>query len=105
MAGYFGNKGTHLRTALNINEFLGGTTLRPYRHCPPATPSTRARRWATSMSGKAVVTPNTTLRITATRHLAHNIEFQASYPFSKSVDFNSLPSTLKPVRSIYSTAP
>src|SRR5262249_34148762 len=30
MAGYFANKATHLRTAININQFLPGTSLRPY---------------------------------------------------------------------------
>ena len=30
MAGYFGNKATHLRMLRNLNQFLPGTALRPY---------------------------------------------------------------------------
>ncbi|HUI56535.1 MAG TPA: TonB-dependent receptor [Bryobacteraceae bacterium] len=91
MAGYFGNKGTHLRTARNINQFLPGTSLRPYAALAADSPIDpgvalgNIYQWESGGNSDY-----NALWVTATKRLAHNLEFQASYTFSKSIDYTSL---------------
>jgi hypothetical protein len=87
--GYFGTKGTHLRLARNINQPING--VRPIA----------------SVSGSSPIRPNATLTnivqaegtgnsnynalwLTATKRLSRGFQFNASYTFSKSIDYNSL---------------
>ena len=88
MIGYLGSKGTHLITRRNINQPVNG--VRPY----PA------------LSQKSPILPGTTLGnitevgssgnssynalwLTATRRLTNGWQFNASYTWSKSIDYTS----------------
>lgn len=87
--GYFGSKGTHLRISRNINQPVNG--VRPI----------------SSVSGSSPIRPGATLGnivqiegtgnssynalwLTATKRLSRGFQFNASYTFSKSIDYNSL---------------
>ncbi|MDQ3816732.1 MAG: TonB-dependent receptor, partial [Acidobacteriota bacterium] len=87
--GYFGSKGTHLRLSRNINQILPNG-LRPF----PA------------LSTSSLISPGVTLLniteregtgnssynalwATAQKRLGHGLQFNASYTFSKSIDYNS----------------
>ena len=88
MVGYLGSKGTHLITRRNLNQLVNG--VRPF----PA------------LSGSSPILPNTPLGnvtevgssgnssynalwVTAARRLTRGWQFNASYTFSKSIDFTS----------------
>lgn len=88
--GYFGTKGTHLRISRNINQPVNGGA-RPF----------------TAVSSSSEIAPNTPLNnivqiestgnssynalwITGTKRLSRGLQFNASYTFSKSIDYNSL---------------
>jgi hypothetical protein len=88
-AGYFGSKGTHLRLTRNINQFRPDGT-RPF----------------TAVSASSAISPgvpllNITERegtgnssynalwVTANKRLSRGLQFNASYTFSKSIDYNS----------------
>ena len=88
--GYFGSKGTHLQITRNINQILPDGT-RPFR----------------SVSASSAIMPNTFLAnitqresggnssynalwVTANKRLSKGLQFNASYTFSKSIDYNSL---------------
>jgi hypothetical protein len=88
--GYFGSKGTHLRISRNINQPINGGA-RPF----------------SAVSGSSAIAPNTPLNnvvqiesagnsnynalwLTATKRLSRGFQFNASYTFSKSIDYNSL---------------
>jgi hypothetical protein len=93
MAGYIGNKATHLRMLRNINQFLPGTTVRPY----PALSATSAidpgaalgniNQWESDGNSNY-----NALWITATKRMARHLEFQTSYTWSKAIDYQSLAS-------------
>jgi hypothetical protein len=91
MAGYFGNKGTHLRTARNVNQFLAGTTVRSYPALSTASPidpgATLGNIYQWESDGNSEYNA---LWITAEKRLSHNLQFQASYTFSRSIDETSL---------------
>jgi len=88
--GYFGSKGTHLRISRNINQPINGGP-RPF----------------TTVSSSSAIRPGATLNnivqiegtgnssynaawLTATKRLSRGFQFNASYTFSKSIDYNSL---------------
>ena len=88
--GYFGTKGTHLRISRNINQPINGGA-RPFA----------------ALSASSPIAPNTPLGnivqiestgnssynamwLTATKRLSRGIQFDTSYTFSKSIDYNSL---------------
>jgi len=91
MAGYFGSKGTHLVLRRNINQPING--VRPYAALSPS---------SSIMPGQPVgnitkieSTGNSSynaLWITANRRMTRGLQFNASYTWSKSLDFNSLSS-------------
>jgi hypothetical protein len=88
--GYFGNKGTHLRIARNINQPINGGA-RPF---PTVSSSSPIRPGATLTnivqiegSGNSIYHA---LWVTANKRLARGLQFNASYTFSKSIDYNSL---------------
>jgi outer membrane receptor protein involved in Fe transport len=88
--GYFGNKGTHLRVARNINQPINGGA-RPF---PTVSLSSPIRPGATLTNIVQIEgSGNSTyhgLWITANKRLARGLQFNASYTFSKSIDYNSL---------------
>jgi hypothetical protein len=88
--GYFGTKGTHLRISRNINQPINGGA-RPFA----------------AVSNASAIAPGTALNnvieidsagnssynalwLTATKRLSRGFQFNASYTFSKSIDYNSL---------------
>ena len=88
--GYFGSKGTHLRISRNINQPINGGA-RPF----------------TALSSSSPIAPNASLNnivqiesggnssynalwLTATKRMSRGLQFNASYTFSKSIDYNSL---------------
>ena len=89
MAGYFGSKGTHLILRRNINQPVGG--VRPY---PAVSPSNSIL--AGTPLGNITQVESTgnsdynALWVSATKPLARGLQVNASYTWSKSLDYNSL---------------
>ncbi len=87
--GYFGTKGTHLRIARNINQPINGV-----RPIPTVSASSPIRPGATlnnivQIEGTGNSSYNA-LWLTATKRLSRGFQFNSSYTFSKSIDYNSL---------------
>ena len=94
MAGYFGSKGTDLRDGRNINQFIPGTTTRVYPKLSASSPilpgATLNNLIQTDSGGNSSYNA---LWLTATKRFAKGLQFDASYTFSKSLDYNSLNSS------------
>ena len=87
--GYFGNKGTHLRLSRNINQRVNGVlpfpSLRsndPFRQNVPLVNIIQIEGTGNSSYNA--------LWLTATKRLSRGFQFNTSYTFSKSIDYNSL---------------
>jgi Carboxypeptidase regulatory-like domain/TonB dependent receptor len=91
--GYFGSKGTHLRISRNINQFITpGGTVRPFttvRAAPDPSLVGRALGNITQIESTGNSSYNA-LWATANKRLARGWQFNASYTWSKSIDYNSL---------------
>ena len=91
MIGYFGNKGTHLRIQRNLNQYLPGTNVRPYPRLSassPVDPNVPLGNIALNEStGNSIYNA---LWITATKRFSRGLQFNSSYTWSKSIDYNSL---------------
>jgi hypothetical protein len=100
MAGYVGSKGTHLTLARNINQPVGG--VRPF----PSVSSSSQILPGTPL-GNITQTESTgnssynALWISATKRLSHGLLINASYTWSKSLDYNSLSSSGVVVQDSY----
>jgi len=91
--GYFGSKGTHLRLSRNLNQTFLNAALNPVRPFPVLSSS--------SPIGPGVPLLNITFRegtgnsnynalwVTGTKRMGKGLQFNASYTFSKSIDYNS----------------
>lgn len=91
MAGYFGSKGTHLRITRNINQFIPGTATRIYPKLSansPIAPGVALSNIASIDSGGN--SDYNALWLTANKRFSKGLQFNASYTFSKSIDYNSL---------------
>lgn len=87
--GYFGAKGTHLRISRNINQPING--VRPF----PALSLSDPFRPGAGLNNIVQIegTGNSSynaLWLTAEKRLSRGLQFNASYTFSKSIDYNSL---------------
>ncbi len=87
--GYFGTKGTHLRITRNINQPVNGGA-RPFSSLSLSSPI----RPGVPLGNITQVesTGNSSynaLWVTADKRLTHNLQFNASYTYSKSIDYNS----------------
>src|SRR4029079_16810562 len=92
-AGYYASKGTHLRLTRNLNQTFLNAALVATRPFPALSP--------TSPIAPGVPLQNITFRegtgnssynalwVTATKRLSKGLQFNASYTFSKSIDYNS----------------
>jgi len=92
-AGYFASKGTHLRLTRNLNQTFLNPALVATRPFPALSP--------TSPIAPGVPLQNITFRestgnssynalwVTANKRLSGGLQFNASYTFSKSIDYNS----------------
>ncbi len=91
MIGYFANKGTHLRIQRNLNQYIPGTSTRPYAAVAasgPISPGTGLGNIPINEStGNSLYNA---LWITGTKRFSHNLQFNTSYTWSKSLDYNSL---------------
>ena len=88
MVGYFGSKGTHLNLAINQNQFVNGA--RPFATLSPSSPILPGTKLGNITEN--VSSGNSTyhaLWVTTTKHFSHGLQFDASYTWSKSLDYNS----------------
>ena len=89
MAGYFGSKGTHLTLRRNLNQPVNG--VRPFAALSESSPILPG-----TPLGNITQVENTgnssynALWVTAKQRLMHGLQFNASYTWSKSLDYNSL---------------
>jgi hypothetical protein len=91
--GYFGSKGTNLRITRNLNQTFLNAALNPVRPFPTLSPNSPIRPGApllniTFREGTSNSNYNA-LWLTATKRMAKGLQFNASYTFSKSIDYNS----------------
>ena len=89
-AGYFGSKGSHLRLTRNLNPFIAGTSTRiipTLSSSSPLLPGTTLGN-ITFREGTGNSSYNA-LWLTANKRLSNGLQFDASYTFSKSIDYNS----------------
>lgn len=89
MVGYFGSKGTHLVIRRNINQPANG--VRPFPALSPSSPILPGAPLGniTEVEGTGNSSYNA-LWATITRRLTRGLQFNASYTWSKSLDYNSL---------------
>jgi hypothetical protein len=89
MLGYFGSKGTHLRISRNLNQFVNG--VRPFPRLSAASPILPGAALGniTQIESTANSSYNA-MWLTADKRLARHFQFNASYTWSKSIDYNSL---------------
>jgi hypothetical protein len=87
--GYFGAKGTHLRISRNINQPING--VRPFSNVSASSPIRPGAPLnnITQIESTGNSSYNA-LWLTATKRLSRGLQFNASYTFSKSIDYNSL---------------
>ena len=91
--GYFGSKGTNLRITRNLNQTFLNAALNPVRPFPALSPNSPIKpnvpllnitfREGTSNSNYNA------LWVTANKRLGRGLQFNTSYTFSKSIDYNS----------------
>lgn len=102
MIGYFGSKGTHLRLSRNINQPDGG--LRPFPRLSTSSPILPGATLGniTQVEGSGNSSYNA-FWATATERFSRGLQFNASYTWSKSIDYNSLtsPPTIVTVQDSY----
>ncbi len=87
--GYFGSKGTHLRLSRNINQ--GPTNARPFARLSAASPILPNTPLGNITEvGSAGNSSYNALWVSANKRLSRGLQFNASYTWSKSIDYNSL---------------
>jgi len=91
MIGYFGSKGTHLRFSRNINQPISGA--RPFARLSASSPLLPN----SSLGNIVQIESNGNSSYNAvwgslTKRFSNNLQFNASYTYSKSLDYNSLSS-------------
>jgi hypothetical protein len=98
--GYFGSKATHLRISRNINQFING--VRPFPRLSAASPilpgSALGNIAEISSGGNSNYNA---LWVTGTKRISRGLQFNASYTWSKSIDYNSLNSQGVVVQNSY----
>lgn len=89
MVGYFGSKGTHLRLSRNINQPVNG--VRPFSRLSDSSPILPGATLGniTQVEGTGNSSYNA-LWASATRRFSRGWQINASYTWSKSIDYNSL---------------
>jgi outer membrane receptor protein involved in Fe transport len=87
--GYFGTKGTHLRISRNINQPING--VRPFTNVASSSDIRpgAALNNIVQIEGSGNSSYNA-LWLTGTKRLSRGLQFNASYTWSKSIDYNSL---------------
>ena len=88
MVGYFGSKGTHLILRRNINQPING--VRPFPMLSLSSPILPGVPLGNVTQVESAGNSSyNALWVTATKRLARAIQFNASYTWSKSLDYNS----------------
>lgn len=88
MAGYLGSKGTNLITRRNINQSINGA--RPFRSLSVTSPILPGTALGNITEvGSSGNSSYNALLLTATRRLSSALQFNASYTWSKSIDYTS----------------
>lgn len=91
MIGYFGSKGTHLRYSRNINQPING--VRPFLRLSPTSPALPNVSLGNIIQIESGGNSSyNALWASFTRRFSNGFQFDASYTFSKSIDYNSLSS-------------
>ena len=93
MVGYFGSRGTHLRLSRNLNQTFLNSALNPVRPFPSLSPTSPIAPGLpllniTFREGTGVSNYHA-LWVTATKRLSRGLQFNTSYTWSKSMDYNS----------------
>jgi len=99
-SGYFGSKGAHLRISRNINQPTTG--VRPYPRLSSSSPILPGAILGniTQIEGTGNSSYNA-LWTTIEQRFSHGAQLNASYTWSKSIDYNSLSSTGTSVQNSY----
>ncbi|HEX4593314.1 MAG TPA: carboxypeptidase regulatory-like domain-containing protein [Bryobacteraceae bacterium] len=88
MAGYFGNKGTDMNIARNYNQFSNG--VRPYASLSPNSPIFPGKPLSNIQVFESDGNSNyNALWLTGLMRISHGLQFNTSYTWSKSLDYNS----------------
>ena len=89
MVGYFGSKGTHLNIVRNIDQPING--VKPFTALSASSPIFPGRAiGATILSEDSGGNSNYNgLWVTATKRFSKGLQFNTSYTWSKSIDYNS----------------
>jgi len=92
-AGYFGSKGTHLRISRNINQPIGG--VRPFAQLSASSPILPGAPLGNiiQVEGNGNSSYNA-LWTSAHKRFSRGLQLNASYTWSKSIDYNSLTSPI-----------
>jgi hypothetical protein len=91
--GYIGSKGTHLRVARNLNQFVlaGGALVRPFATLSASSPIDPGTKLGNITDVTSGANSNyNALLVELNRRLAHGLQLITSYTYSKSIDDNSL---------------
>ena len=90
-AGYFGSKGTHLIIRRNINQPING--IRPYPNLSAASPILPGAPVGNITQVESAGNSSyNAMWLTATQRFRRGLQFNASYTWSKSLDYNSFSS-------------
>ncbi len=88
MIGYFGSKGTHLQITRNLNQFFNG--VRPFPKLAPNSPILPNTPLTNITNRESTGNSNyNALWVAANKRFSRGLQFNASYTFSKSIDYNS----------------
>jgi hypothetical protein len=108
MVGYFGSKGTHLRYSSNINQPIiqaDGSLVRPYSEISPSSPIDPGKAVGniTQVNSGGNSSYNA-LWVSLNKHFSHGFQFNTSYTWSKSIDYNSISSSGVTLQNSYDAA-
>jgi hypothetical protein len=102
MVGYFGSKGTHLRISRNLNQPVNG--VRPFPRLSDSSPELPGASLGniTQVESSSNSSYNA-VWATVNRRFSEGLQLNASYTWSKSIDYNSLssPPTVITVQNSY----
>ncbi len=88
MVGYFGSKGTDLRTRVNLNQFVNG--VRPFPTLSASSPILPGATIGNISDNKSLGNSRyNALWVSSNMHPWHGMQFNASYTYSKSIDYTS----------------
>jgi Carboxypeptidase regulatory-like domain/TonB dependent receptor len=88
MVGYFGSEGHHLRTRVNLNQFVGG--VRPFATLSASSPNLPGAVVGNISDNVSTGNSNyNALWVSSNMRPWHGLQFNASYTFSKSLDYTS----------------